>query len=101
MRVPEEGELSSEYRIFETRQFQKDLEVLAKSGRSSVVEKLHRVVYPQIKNHPHFGTNIRQLKGYSPQTWRYRIGAWRSFYEIDEEESIVFMIAASHRGSAY
>ena len=31
---------------------------------------------------------------------RYRIGAWRFFYEIDEEEKVAFMIAASHR-SAY
>jgi mRNA interferase RelE/StbE len=33
--------------------------------------------------------------------WRYRIGAWRFFYEIDDKERIVFLIAASHRGSAY
>jgi len=39
--------------------------------------------------------------GYAPETWRYRIGAWRFFYEIDEEEKVVLMIAASHRGSAY
>ena len=51
--------------------------------------------------HPHFGPHIRKLKGYAPETWRYRIGAWRFFYEIDEHERVVSMIAASHRGSAY
>jgi len=35
------------------------------------------------------------------ETWRYRIGSWRFFYEIDDDERIVFMLAASHRSSAY
>jgi mRNA interferase RelE/StbE len=42
---------------------------------------------------------VRKLKGYDPETWRYRIGAW--FYEIDEAKGIVFLTAATHRGSAY
>ena len=33
--------------------------------------------------------------------WRYRIGAWRFFYEIDEEQKIIYMLAAAHRSSAY
>ncbi len=48
-----------------------------------------------------FRPHVRKLKGVSPDTWRYRIGAWRFFYEIDDDEGVVFMIAASHRGSAY
>ena len=51
--------------------------------------------------YPHFGSNIKKLKDFTPDTWRYRIGAWRFFYEIDEEEKVAFMIAASHRSSAY
>lgn len=93
--------MSTEYRIFETRQFQKDLDSIAKAGQADVARKLRRVVYPQLQFHPHYGTNIRKLKSYSPDTWRYRIGAWRFFYEIDEDERIIFMISASHRGSAY
>ncbi|MFQ5792404.1 MAG: type II toxin-antitoxin system RelE/ParE family toxin [Acidobacteriota bacterium] len=91
----------SEYRVFETTQFTKDLREIAKAGQPEVVRKLKRVVYLQLRQHPHFGPNIRKLKGYTPDTWRYRIGAWRFFYEIDENERVVFMIAASHRGSAY
>jgi mRNA interferase RelE/StbE len=87
--------------LFETRQFQRDLERLARSGQATVVTKLERVVYPQLKRHPHFGPNIKKLRDFEPDTWRYRIGAWRFFYEIDEEERIVFVIAAAHRGSAY
>ena len=93
--------LHPRYRIFETRQFQKDLQRIAKSGQAEVAGKLRRVVYPQPSQSPYFGPNVRKLKGYAPETWRYRIGAWRFFYEIDEAESVVSMIAASHRGSAY
>lgn len=91
----------SEYRVFETDQFLADLEAIARGGHPRVLEKLRRVVYPQLASRPRFGPNIRKLKGYSPETWRYRIGAWRFFFEIDEGERTVFMIAASHRGSAY
>ena len=38
--------------------------------------------------YPHFGANIKKLKDFTPDTWRYRIGAWRLFYEIDEEEKV-------------
>ena len=93
--------MSTDYRIFETRQFQKDLDSIAKAGKAEVARKLRRVVYPQLQIHPHYGSNVRKLKGFSPETWRYRIGAWRFFYEIDEVERIIFIISASHRGSAY
>jgi len=88
-------------RIFETEQFQKDLKQIALSGRRKVTQKLLEFVYPQLREHPHFGPNIKKLKGFDPETWRYRIGAWRFFYEIDEKAKIVFMLAASHRSSAY
>lgn len=91
----------SKYRIFETERFQKDLQHIAMSGKSKVAQKLRNFVYPQLQNHPHFGSNIKKLKDFQPDTWRYRIGSWRFFYEIDEQKQIVFMIAASHRSSAY
>ena len=91
----------NEYGICETEQFGKDLQSIAKSGHEEVIRKLRGSVYPRLREHPHFGPHIRKLKGYAPETWRYRIGAWRFFYEIDDEERVVFMVAASHRGSAY
>ena len=57
--------------------------------------------FTQLRIHPHFGPVIRKLEDFTPDTWRYRIGAWRFFYEIDEKEKITFMVAASHRSSAY
>ena len=89
------------YRIFETRQFEEDLKVLVKSGESRIVDRLQELIYPELRETPYFGRNMKKLKGYSPETWRCRIGSWRFFFEIDEEEKTVFMIAASHRGSAY
>ena len=93
--------MPAEFRVFETEQFQKDLSHLAKAGHAKLVDRLHRSVYPQLRSHPHRGPNVRKLKGYTPETWRYRIGAWRFFYEIDEQDRMVLLLAASHRGSAY
>ena len=91
----------TEFRIFETEQFQEDLRQIARAGRADIVRKLRAVVYPQLTRHPYQGPNIRKLQGYVPDTWRYRIGAWRFFYEVDDREKIVFLTAATHRGSAY
>ena len=92
---------SPEWRIFETRQFLKDLEVLARAGREDVERRLRSVVYPRLRMGPRWAEGARKLRGYKPETWRIRIASWRFFYEIDVGERIVFMIAASHRGSAY
>jgi mRNA interferase RelE/StbE len=89
------------YRIFETEQFQKDLKQITRSGQPKVTQKLYDFVYPQLREHPHFGSNIKKLKGFDPETWRYRVGSWRFFYEIDDKERIVYMLTASHRSSAY
>ena len=91
----------SKYRIFETEQFQKDLRHIGSSGQPKVAQKLREYVYPQLREHPHFGPNIKKLKGFDPDTWRYRIGAYRFFYEIEEDEKTVFMLATSHRSVAY
>ena len=95
------GGLLTDYRIFETDQFQKDLGQIARSGLPKLVNKLHEYVYPQLRSNPIWGTNIKRLKGSHSDTWRYRIGSWRFFYKIDEKRRIVYMLAASHRSSAY
>ena len=99
-RCGKDGSLSS-YRIFETEQYQKDLEKIARSGHGKISQKLQDFVYPQLRQHPHFGPNIKKLKNFTPETRRYCVGAWRFFYQIDEEEKIIYMVAGSHRSSAY
>ncbi len=91
----------SEYHLFETEQFQEDLQNNLGSRREKLTEKLHGYVYPQLRTQPYFGKNIKKLRGYKPETWRYRIGRHRFFYEVDEEKKIVFMIAAETRQGSY
>jgi mRNA interferase RelE/StbE len=89
------------YRIFETDGFSDDLQKDFGGRQQKIKSKLRNYVYPQLRVRPHLGNNIRKLKEYSPETWRYRIGEYRFFYQIDEEEKIIFMIAAEHRKQAY
>jgi len=78
----------SDYLIFETEQFQSDL-------------RTNLGPYPQLRAQPFFGRNIKKLKGYKTETWRYRIGGFRFFYEIDDSRKIVFMITADTRQKSY
>ena len=91
----------TDFRIFETDQFQKDLKQIARSGLPKLVSKLHEYVYPQLRSNPVAEANIKRLKGQYSDIWRYRIGAWRFFYKIDEKRRIVSMLTAAHRSSAY
>jgi len=91
----------TDFRIFETEQFQKDLKQITHSGMPKLVRKLREYVYPQLRSNPVNGPNIKRLKGPYSEIWRYRIGAWRFFYKVDEKSRIVSMITASHRSRAY
>lgn len=78
-----------------------DLRRIRAPGHRRILEKLRTRVHAQLGPEPHLGPNIRTLRPHDPETWRYRIRDWRLFYEIDEEERIVFMTAAHHRAEAY
>lgn len=89
------------FRIFETDQFLDDCEEDFSGHREWIKGKLTTYVYPQLKQNPYFGKNIKKLTNYKPETWRYRIGDYRFFYTIDEHKKIIFMLSIDHRGSAY
>jgi mRNA interferase RelE/StbE len=89
------------FKIFETDQFLEEMKANFRGQGSRIKQKLMEYVYPQLKGNPHFGKNIKKLKNYQPETWRYRIGRYRFFYEIDDREGIVFMIAADDRKDSY
>lgn len=89
------------YRIFETRQFQRDLETLGPDVRDRLARKLRSHVYPHLAESPRFGPNVKRLRGLDPPTWRYRIGDWRFFFSIDDQGRIVSMLAVDHRSRAY
>jgi len=54
-----------------------------------------------LRDQPYFGANIRKLKGFKPETWRYRIGSYRFFYIVDDREKIVFPVSADTRQQSY
>ena len=91
----------SEYRIFETEEFQRKEAKLPPHDASTIRSKLTQYVYPQLREQPFYGVNIRKLRGYTPDTWRYRIGRYRVFYLVDHEERIVFIVSIDARKDAY
>ena len=96
-----EADSSPNYRIFETRSLLLDLASLGSGAQTRLEAKLREYVYPRLRQAPHSGPNIKRLKNWYPPTWRFRVGDWRFFYEIDERHRIVFMTVADHRKEAY
>ena len=101
--MPESAKAGSSppFRIFETRQFSEDLASFGPAVRVRLEAKVREYVYPTLRQNPHFGPNIKRLKNWEPPTWRYRVGEWRFFYEVDGMEKTVFLVAADHRRQAY
>ena len=89
------------YRIFETDEFLKTIEKIPEQDKTFIKKKLHRHVYPLLREEPHFGNNIRKLVDYKPETWRYRIGRYRLFYAMDENERIIYVLSIDLRKEAY
>ncbi len=56
----------SEFRIFETDEFENKFKKLTSSNATFLRKKLDSFVYPQIKKEPYWGNNIKKLSGYNP-----------------------------------
>ena len=91
----------TEFRIFETAQFARDLRGDFQGQQEKLRAKLNAIVYPHLRATPYSGANIRKLQGYHPDTWRYRIGPYRLFYTIDPAARIVSILTIEHRRQAY
>lgn len=91
----------SSYRIFETDEFIKRLDKLSKRDATFIQKKLSDYVYPQLKEGPFVGQNIKKLRGYDPETWRYRIGRFRLFYCVDLTSSVIYILTIDQRKDAY
>ena len=91
----------SNYKIFETNEFRKKIQKISKKDKSFIENKLIQYVYPQLKEEPHYGNNIKKLVGYIPETWRYRIGKYRVFYVIDKTQKIIYILSIDLRKDAY
>lgn len=101
MPKPEEDVLLGDYRIFETNEFSRKLEALTPPDSKFIRKKLQDYVYPQLRKEPAFGKNIRRLRGYTPETWRYRIGKFRIFYSVDDKDRIVLILTIHQRKDVY
>jgi len=91
----------NKYRIFETTEFIKRVKKILPDRQKRMTEKIRTYVYPQLREQPYYGRNIKKLKDYNPETWRYRIGDYRFFYEIDATKKVVYVVSADHRKNAY
>ena len=89
------------FKIFETDEFQKRIDKLPHQDSEFIRKKLKDYVYPQIAEEPYFGKNIKKLKDFNPPTWRYRIGKFRVFYLIDNDEKVIFMLTIDLRKDIY
>lgn len=92
---------SSEFRIFETDEFQKRMKKLPARSSDFLQRKLREYVYPQLRQNPFLGPNIKKLRGYTPDTWRFRIGNFRVFFAVDQARRIVFLLSVDDRRDAY
>ncbi len=90
-----------EFGILETDEFLKRLEKLSPADQAFLREKLDSYVYPQLRQQSFFGNNVKKLRGYTPDTWRYRIRSFRLFYTGDTDEGLVFILTIEDRKTAY
>jgi mRNA interferase RelE/StbE len=91
----------SNYQIFETNEFLKKIKKIASRDQTFIERKLLQHIYPQLKEEPHYGNNIKKLMDYKPETWRYRIGKYRLFYAINEIDRTVYVLSIDLRKDAY
>jgi mRNA interferase RelE/StbE len=92
---------SSEFRVFETDEFLKRLKKLPRKESDFLQRKLHEYIYPQLRKNPFLGPNIKKLKGYVPDTWRYRVGDFRLFFLVDQVSRTVFVLSVDDRRDEY
>ncbi|EMJ98671.1 type II toxin-antitoxin system RelE/ParE family toxin, partial [Leptospira sp. B5-022] len=84
--------------IAETEQFQSKLK---DRQFSHLQKKLTDYVYPILKKNPFFGPNIKKLKGEFDGLYRYRIGKYRLFYLIKDNELLVIFVDVDQRKDSY
>lgn len=100
MRKPD-ADNSSDFRIFETREFMVSLAALPPQTAQFIRRKLTEYVYPQLRREPYFGVNIKKFRAYTPETWRYRIGKFRIFFIVDAKKKTVSVLCVDYRRDAY
>ena len=93
--------MSNKFKIFVTDIFKKQVNNLDKHQAEQLYSKIKNIIYPQLQQEPHYGPNIKKLKGYDPETWRYRIGNYRVFFEIEHNDNIVVILSIKLQKDVY
>ncbi len=89
------------FQIVEILSFQKILEKNLGHDAQKIYSKMVVQIFPQLKQNPYYGPNIKKLHDQKPESWRYRIGDYRLFYRINAEQKLVILFSICHRQSAY
>lgn len=89
------------YKIYEEDNFAKSVRQICAADAEFIIRKLKEYVYPQLSQEPHRGANIKKLKGYVPDTWRYRLGHYRILFHINDKEKIVIVLTVGQRKEVY
>jgi len=90
--------MKQEHKIAETENYYKKIET---HEFSFLYDKIKDYIYPQLKNNPYYGPNIKKLKGNYKDIYRYRIREYRIFYEIEPLKKIVFILDIDYRKDSY
>ncbi|HOU85080.1 MAG TPA: type II toxin-antitoxin system RelE/ParE family toxin [Spirochaetota bacterium] len=88
----------NKYRIAETDTFSSKI---SESKYNKIYKKILDYVYPQIRDNPFFGSNIKKLKGDFEGIYRYRIGNYRLFYKIESGLVLIIILDIDDRKDAY
>ena len=86
------------FKIAETDNFQQKI---SSRDFKALYKKISDYIYPQLRENPFFGSNIKKLKGKWSDIYRYRVGYYRIFYTIDSERRILFVFNIDKRKDAY
>ena len=83
------------YRIVRTKDAEKDLAKILKSGNKSDIKKVE-IFFSEIEEHPRTGTGLpEQLKYFNGEVWSRRINKKDRFvYEIFEEDKNVIVVSS-------
>ena len=90
-----------DFRIFQTDEFLKQINRLPANEAEFLEKKLNEYVFSQLRIEPFHGNNIKKLRNYTPETWRYRIGKYRLFYIVNPSEKIIYLLTMDLRKDAY
>ena len=83
----------SKYQIAETKTFKK----VKKKIDKKLYLKIENFVYPQLRENPFYGSNIKKLKDDLEGYYRYRIGNYRLFYLIENDKLIIAVVDFKHQ----